>query len=328
MSWVYRSGVRLRHWFYDQKVLSKAFSPLPTVSIGNLVAGGSGKSQVALLLANTLSDLPLAILSRGYKGGAEHAPDPLIVDTQKHCPARTGDEPWLLSSRLHSSSSFVVVNKSRYKSALAAEKWGARLLILDDGMQHRALHRDFEIVVIDGKTPLKAFLPWGKLREEPYRLKEADALVYIGEPKAEVAAEITQHTDAPAITMEIISEGNFDLEGVECSLKERKVALFCGIGNPLRFVKTVEQLGGEVVATLFAPDHELPSKVDLDRFAIEAKEKGAEYLVCTEKDKVKLSKNQWPLKIVWVKAALRVVANQEGWQKIIEEIKLMVRVIP
>lgn len=325
MSWCYRQGVSLRHFLYDKKVFEEKKAPLAVVSIGNVMAGGAGKTQTALLLAEQLSsEMKIAILTRGYKGKAEHAKKPLHVDLTKHSPQICGDEPWMLASRL--SSTLVIVNKNRFKSALQAQQLGAELLILDDGMQHRELHRDFEIVVIDGKTPFGSFLPEGNQREILSRLKVADVIFFVGTPSKEVLEQVSCRTAAPQVVAKIASIGIFSLDGKEVSpLNGKKVGVFCGIGDPHRFVKTVEELGAEVVAAHFTKDHTLSGEQALRKFASLARVKGASHLVCTEKDKVKLALANWPLPIVWIKAALEIVENHESWQESVAEIRKLVK---
>ncbi len=292
------------------------------------MAGGAGKTQVALLLAQQLAhEVPLAILSRGYLGEAEHGADPLVIDIAQHSAARSGDEPWLLASRLQAAC--VVVNKNRFKSAQTAEKWGAKLLILDDGMQHRQLHRDFEIVVIDGKSPIDSFLPKGNVREDCRQLKKADLIIFIGAPDPTLKEKISKFSPAPQAVAQIVSQGVFQLNGSPVErVAGQRVGVFCGIGNPHRFVATVKQLGMEVVATHFSKDHRLVKEKKLYQFATDTQQKGGAFLLCTEKDRVKLlPKSQTlPLPICWLKAALTVVENQSGWSKAVSEIKQLAQI--
>lgn len=331
LSWLFRGGILFRHFLYDQKILTKKYSQLPVVSIGNVMAGGAGKTQVALLLAAQLAkDFPVAILSRGYRGKAEHGATPLVVDINRHTAVECGDEPWLLASRLAHIShkcSAVVVNKNRFKSALYAQSRGARLLVLDDGMQHRQLHRDFEIVVIDGRTPFGPFLPKGRLREDLSRLKEVDLILFIGEPESSLKNRVSTLSSAPQVTAKIVSCGFFQLDGrpVE-DLKDKPVGIFCGIGNPTRFVATVEELGLHVTATHFSSDHQLIGEKQLYRFAVHCKQRGAMFLVCTEKDRVKLSPRVLPLPIIWLKAELEVINNHKAWIRTVNEIKQLAQV--
>lgn len=323
ISWLFQAGVHLRHFLYDKKIFSKKFAPLPVISIGNVVAGGSGKTQVALLLAEALEqEISVAILSRGYRGLAEHAKEPLVVDISRHSPSVCGDEPWLLASRLKSTP--IIVNKNRFKSALRAEKLGAKLLVLDDGMQHRKLHRDFEIVVIDGKAAFGHFLPKGNLREDVQRLKMADLILFVGEVEESLEKKIASLTQAPQVVAKIAPCGLFQLNGEPIdSIKGKKVALFCGIGNPSRFVKTVEEMGAQVALAHFSADHCLMKQKQMQKFVTLAMQRGANLLLCTEKDKVKLTNERLPLAIGWIKTHLEIVKNSKGWTKTIDEIKTL-----
>ena len=321
LSLFYYWGVRFRHYLYDNKILKKKNAPLPVISIGNVVVGGAGKTQATLLLAEQLAgEIRVAILSRGYKGGSENAKEPLFVNIERDSVQICGDEPWLLASRL--STSFVIVNKNRFKSSLKAKKLGAQLVVLDDGMQHRELHRDFEIVVIDGKTPFGAYLPKGRLREDLKRLKKADLILFVGSPAEEVEGKVISQTSAPRVVAKIAVDGPFCLDGKEAGeLKGKEVGVFCGIGDPARFVRTVEELGAHVVATHFMRDHHSLGEKDLIKFALFSKEQGATLLVCTEKDKVKLTPGNFPLPIAWIRATLQIVSNQEAWSKAVNKIK-------
>ena len=327
LSWLYHLGICVRHFFYDRKILKKHYAPLPVISIGNVVAGGAGKTQAVLLLAEQLlgENIRIAILSRGYLGKAEHAKHPLHVDVDKHSVDLCGDEPWLLAFRLRSS--FIVVNKNRSKCALKAEQLGAQLLVLDDGMQYRRLHRDYEIVVIDGKAPFGAFLPKGRLREDLSRLKTADLILFVGDPDKNIEWQVASLTSAPQVIAKIMAAGLFRFNDGEAiaSIRGKSVAVFCGIGNPSRFVKTVEELGAHVVATHFTADHRTMAEKELQKFAAISKERGATLLLCTEKDKVKLSKRDrdLPLPIVWLRATLEIVKNREFWLKALNEMRLL-----
>jgi tetraacyldisaccharide 4'-kinase len=323
-SWLFSAGVRIRHFLYDRKIFTQKVAPLPVISIGNVVAGGAGKTQATLLLAELLSkELRVAVLSRGYKSQAENAQEPLLVKVDQHTPRMCGDEPWLLASRLQTA--LIYVNKNRYKSALQAKKMGAQVIVLDDGMQHRKLHRDLEIVVIDGKLPFGNFLPQGHLREDLQRLKKANLILFVGEPDVSILQEVALFTNAPQAFAKITPVGIFHLDGSEASpLKDKSVAIFCGIGNPVRFVQNVEELGAHVVATHFSSDHQRMSEKELKRFALLARSRGASVLVCTEKDKVKLSQSNLPLPILWVRATLEIIRNQEEWAKTVRDIKFLV----
>ena len=324
LSLCYGALLRLRHRLYDWGILAPKYAPLPVVSIGNLVVGGVGKTQVTLLLAEALEDV--AILTRGFRGTAEKGKAPLEVVPEQHGAAECGDEPWLLASRLPTVR--VLVNRNRYLSSIEAKRRGARIALLDDGMQHRRLFRNVEIVVLGGSDPFggESFLPKGLLRDDPKRLKGADLVVFVGKPSAAVEQKVAALTEAPCVHMEICVKKVHSLTSTPIApLDGARVALFCGIGNPSRFVKSVEALGCRVVVSHYMPDHIPIGQKEFERFAALSKEKGAEYLLCTEKDMVKLPQftQSSPLPLGWVEVELEVVENREAWERMREEIILL-----
>lgn len=235
---------------------------VPVISIGNVVAGGTGKTPFVHLLAKNFSKTKkVAILSRGY------GPMP--------------DEPMLLARRLPNVG--VYVGKDRVALAKQAVKEGAELIFLDDGFQHRRLHRDLDIVLHgQGK---EHYLPWGFLRDSPSRLK---------------TAEVVDTKDTRLVLKRIL-----DLQGREIpSIRGWEVGIFCGIARPERFKKTVEELGAKVVKEVYFADHEL---ADLSLL-------GEGVWICTEKDFVKLPKTD--LAIYFLEMEMQV----EGLEKIIEKI--------
>ncbi len=324
LSWFYTRAIRLRHWLYDHKWLTQKHAPLPVVSIGNLVVGGVGKTQVTLLLAEALQGV--AVLSRGYRGGAEKGKDPVVVSIESHTAKECGDEPWLLASRL--PKAHVIVHRDRLKSALEAEKLGARVVLLDDGMQHRRLFRNIEIVVLGGSDPLggEQFFPRGFLRDDPKRLARADLVVFVGEPSARVEKKVAALTQAPCVETQICVTELRLINDEPLSLsKGKKVGLFCGIGNPRRFIESMQALGIDVVATHTLPDHKTVGEKELKSFVTRCKERGAEYVLCTEKDRVKLPSFAASslLPIGWAKVELKIVKNREAWDRITKEITIL-----
>ena len=171
LSWIFHRGVQLRNWCYDKKWFKSYVPPVPIViSIGNIVAGGTGKTPVTLLFAYTFYNrFSLAILSRGYRSKAEKLDAPLILCDGKgplYPAAYCGDEPYLFAQRL--PEAHVIVGENRQKASYLAAKAGAQVILLDDGMQHEVAMRDFEVVVVDVGDPFGHgyFLPRGFLRED------------------------------------------------------------------------------------------------------------------------------------------------------------------
>lgn len=293
LAWGYAVAVFVRNGFYDRR-LPKRVS-IPVVSVGNVAAGGTGKTDVVTALAEELPG-KLAIVSRGY---GVKIKEPFVVE-KKHQADECGDEPRMLADRL--PNCLVVVGPDRVAAIELAKKRGAQLVILDDGMQHRRLHRDYEIVVASED---RFFLPKGLLRDDPKRLQKADFVITVDKKLQDGTCQ-----------MQSKIEGIFTLFGKKVeTIRGAKVALFCAIGNPSRFVKTVEDLGAKICEKLILPDHKKADEKELKALLDKS---GADYLVCTEKDKVKLKSD---LPILWIKRRLVVDENDISWQKALATIK-------
>lgn len=320
LSFAYRSVIALRNFAYDKKILPSQKLSVPVVSVGNVVAGGTGKTPLIHSLALALQEkVRLGILSRGYKSQIEKSGETKQVSigegplcTSQEC----GDEPYFLAQKTKAS---IWVGSDRIASGKKAIEQGIHCLLLDDGMQHRRLYRDFEIVVIDGANPFSEgkFLPCGMLRDSPKRLKNADLIVISHVKDADhftqIQALISHFSDAPIIAtqVEVLNRDRYI---------PRKVGIFCGIGQPSRFLQTARDLNQEIVDTLILSDHALLQKDQLKTFAKNCFEKGAEALLCTEKDYVKLSRDSLNLDIFPVEIELKIIHGREHWEKLIDNI--------
>lgn len=289
------------------------------ISVGNLVVGGTGKTPVTVKIGQALQQKgSLAILTRGYRSAAEKAKKPLhIAPGQQACSSACGDEPALLAQRL--SHAHVVVGRDRVAGAAMATTAGAKFLLLDDGLQHRRLERDCDVVVVDADNPFgyQRLFPRGLLRESARGLKRAH-LIVINHVRSthqfqQVQQQLRNFTHAPCVGMQPVASGR-QIDGTAVSLQDVQVGLFCGIGQPQRFVDTVVGLGAKPVATLFSDDHALPNTDQLQVFAVHCQTLGAHWLLCTEKDSVKLPKDlNLPLPIAVVTLDLEIVAGEEQW---------------
>lgn len=321
LSFAYRSAISLRNLAYDKKILSSEKLPVPVVSIGNIVAGGTGKTPLIHLLSLALQEKArLGILSRGYLSQIEKSGETKQASAGEGplcSPEECGDEPYFLAQKTKAS---IWVGTDRIASGKKAIEQGSNCLLLDDGMQHRRLCRDFEIVVVDGTSPFSEgrFLPCGLLRDSPKRLKNAD-LIVVSHVKdvvhfEQIQALIAHYSDAPMIStqIEVLNRDRFI---------PRKVGIFCGIGQPSRFLQTARDLNQEIVDTLILNDHALLHKGQLETFAKKCLDKGANALLCTEKDYVKLSHNDsLSLDIFPVEIELKIIHGKEHWEKLIDNI--------
>jgi tetraacyldisaccharide 4'-kinase len=261
---------------------------VPTICVGNLTAGGAGKTPVVLSLAqlfNARGRRP-HILSRGYGGNLN---GPLQVDPARHSASEVGDEPLLLAA---TAPTWIAAD--RCASAQAAISAGADLLLLDDGFQNPALHYDVALVVIDAAygTGNGRVIPAGPLREPvAAALKRASAIVLIG-----AKATTLDLRGLPVLAAQLAPLASEDFSG-------GKVFAFAGIGRPAKFFATLRELGADVAWTRDFPDHHPYSAGELDTLAAAARAKNAA-LVTTEKDWVRLPA-PWRDKIRALKVALR-----------------------
>ena len=332
LSWPFQLYVNGRNWAFDHGWLRRYYPPVPVViSIGNIVLGGTGKTPVTLMLAQKFyDDFPIAVLSRGYRSPAEKLPAPVMLSKGQgplQPAAFCGDEPYLLSQNL--PKAFVFVGKDRHKASDMAVRAGAQLILLDDGMQHRCLARDYEVIVMDMKDPFGQgyHFPRGLLREGKRSLKRANLIILNHVPNSESFVSLKQqlapYNNAHVIgtRMEVMQIVDFDGNPLP-ALTGMKVGIFCGIAHPEYFEQTVLQQGAEIVASAFAADHMSLKPAVLASFADECKRNGAELLVCTEKDRVKINEStNLSLPIAWLKMRLSVVEGEAEWNAFIEKIK-------
>jgi len=249
---------------------------VPVISVGNIVAGGAGKTPSVMAIAALLkaSDLTPHILSRGY--GALLA-SPVRVDTRAHDARDVGDEALLLAR-----AAPTWVYPKRIQSARRAVEAGANVLVCDDALQHHALHKDINLLVIDGQYGLGngKLLPAGPLRESlRSALRRVDGIIFIGDDKHLIKARIP--VDMPVLHGDIVPVGDVSF------LYEKPLIAFAGIARPEKFFASLKQLGANIEAHYTFADHHPFSDEELHALLKEAQQKEAR-LVTTEKDWVRL----------------------------------------
>jgi tetraacyldisaccharide 4'-kinase len=271
--------------------------PAPVVSVGNLSTGGTGKTPVALYLVQAMerAGRRAAIVSRGY--GGRRTQDPMTVDPGSD-PAQTGDEPLMMARRLGPGR--VVVGRQRYGAALRALALAPApdLLIMDDGFQHRALGRDVDLLLLDGvrRWGNGRMLPLGDLREPMASAARASCLVVTRGGRADRAQVLEWWrrwgSGGPVFWLDF-SIGALRRFGTSETLElpappPGPLFAFCGLGHPGAFYADLLVAGLPWTGTWSFRDHQALTPRHLQRLQEAARAAGAEGLVCTEKDAVKL----------------------------------------
>lgn len=249
---------------------------IPVICVGNLTAGGTGKTPLVMALLDMLSDKAAHVVSRGYGGSIE---GPVRVIETVHSASEVGDEPLLLSA-----FGPVWVSKNRLLGARAAKAEGAEVIILDDGFQNPSIEKTLSILVVDAEMGFGngKVIPAGPLREPVADgIKRADLVLAIGSDTARKRFRDQNAIELPIIEGELRPlQTGMDWDGL-------RVLPFAGIGRPEKFFKTLENAGAKLIETRAFGDHATFRGDLLQRLLKEAKSKNAQ-LVTTEKDAVRL----------------------------------------
>jgi tetraacyldisaccharide 4'-kinase len=289
-SWLYGFGATLYHASFRTSKIYRP--PVPVISVGNLSVGGTGKTPLVIALARLLrEEFPalcaanrIAVLSRGYGRTAKAM---TVVEETDHYE-RAGDEP-LLIKRAIPELAVVVHARRDWCARYACERLGSRLLLLDDGFQHRRIARDLDLVVMDGEAPLGNgyCLPAGPLRERPQALRRATAFVAVGgERKA--AEDLGRRFGKPVVG----AERRMVLP-MELSTKlSTPLYVLTSIGRPKRFLKGLRDMGLLIAGGQAFGDHHRFTSQELFTVAQFAAKSGAKAVVCTAKDRIRIA--EWP----------------------------------
>lgn len=295
LSTIYGAVVQARNALYDRGHLPSRHLKGPVVSVGNLSAGGSGKTPFVMLLGELLKarGVKFDVLSRGY---GRETRGVRLVDPAG-LPQQFGDEPLLIARKLQVP---VIVGEDRHEAGRFAEsKFGPQLHLLDDGFQHRALARDFEIVLVTPQDATDQLLPAGRLREPLGSLRRADAVVLA----SGASAESFPPRDKLVWRVK---------RGIIPKAVPPRPVVFCGIARPQNFLLQLRAANIEPVAQAFYRDHHAYVEKDI-RELLELKQRSeAGGFVTTEKDAVNLGPYLSaldPLSVVPVRMELADAAN-------------------
>lgn len=285
LSALYGAVTRTRASLYRRGTFRTTKLERPVISIGNITAGGTGKTPLVEWVAETVAGAgkKVCILTRGY--GREH-PERQVVVSDGHAilatPNEAGDEPYLLANNLLGSAA-VISNADRIAAGrYAIETLGTECFVLDDGFQHLRLARDLDIVIIDATNP------WGQgqlLREPKSALSRADCVVL-------TRCDQAKNIDALRAKIRDLIRGRPVFESTmrarQVEVSTGPVAAFCAVGNPRSFFAQVRNNGYALVFEKAYTDHHWYTQNDADDLVRAATRAGAKSLVTTAKDAVKL----------------------------------------
>ena len=297
---IYGAIINFRNLLFEKKIFKSKSLGVPTISVGNITVGGTGKTPLVAYIAEFLANSgeTVCILTRGY--GRENSKKRIVVSDGGKIveDARiTGDEPLELANKL-GEKAIIVADAKRFEAGIwAREKFEITAFVLDDAFQHRRVKRDLDLVCIDAANPFgnKKVLPFGILREPLKNLKRADAIMItranlLDENQIkDLATEIKNLTNAP-----IFISRNKIKHLTELSTKNKeqrtndKFFAFCALGNPNNFFSQLKSEKFNLVGEEIFADHYFYNQKDIELLEKKAMEKKADALITTAKDAVKL----------------------------------------
>ncbi len=343
ISFIFAAVVSMRYFFYRIGLLRTYPLGIQVISIGNVTAGGTGKTPVTEIFARTLAaeGRKVAILSRGYR--RKEAPwwqrlftdvvvPPLVVSDGKRVLLDSetgGDEPYMLASNLPSVA--VVVDRNRVKAGrYAIKRLGCDTIILDDGFQYQKLKHSVEVVLVDSTNPFGNgnMLPRGILREPVRNLRRADIIFLtkcrgdVSEVKSEIrkyndTAEIVECNHTPKSLKDVWSRQEYPLDW----LKGKTVCTLSGIASPKGFENSLRHLGAKVVWCDRYADHHRYASSEVLYALNRTADMSADALVTTEKDAVRFPRFETsPVRCLYLRIAIEILSGAESFTSIINRI--------
>lgn len=351
LSVLFERIVRLRFLLYRTRILRDTPLGCKVVVVGNLTVGGTGKTPVVEKMARVMAShgRKVAILSRGYKSKKEpllrrilrwlnlaSRPAPRIVSDGKNVllgAEIAGDEPYMLARNLVSCGVCVVVDRDRvYAGEYAIRHFGVDVIILDDGMQYLPLRGSINLLLVDKTNPFGNgnLLPRGILREPVEHLKRGSYIFLTksdGNPNPALVkrirkynpdAEIIECTHQPKRLCAVFG----DMPDIELGeMRGRRVATFSGIATPDKFEEFVRRYGARIAYNRRFSDHHRFSEKDLDEVFEGARLAGAEFIVTTEKDMVRLSRDlKPPIPIYYLRLEIEILSDHDSFESAVERI--------
>lgn len=311
---------------YQKGVLSHWQAPCPVIGVGNLTAGGTGKTPMVAWLGRYFLDrgIPLGVVSRGYRQKSR-TPVTVVADGNKiHLSApQAADEAVLLAQELPGATLLTGPDRRRLIH-YATNHSGCRLIIMDDSFQHMQVHRDFNLLLLDARRPWGngQILPGGLLRESPKAIQRAHGIVLTrADTDVDIPATIAAINHlAPHIPIaqchhapwHWIRAGDGKILPLE-ALQGQKMLAFCGIANPESFRTTLKRLSIHPVDFKTYADHHVVTNAEMRQLETSARRHNADILVTTQKDLVKISNNATDLPIYALAIGIRFPQPPPPW---------------
>lgn len=340
---LYGAGVAVKLALYRSGLLKRHKLSCKVISLGNVTVGGTGKTPTAQRLAAIIRDMgyKVVVLNRGYRAGWKGEVG-VVSDGRKTymTVAEAGDEAYLLAKNLPGVP--VIIGKDRTVTGdYAVQRFGAEVIILDDGYQHWQLERDIDIVLIDTLNVFgnNFLLPRGTLREPLSNLDRAHAFLLTKvDQSTENVRENLKHTlslyNEQAIVVESVHHPqcfieieewykgiNYKSVGLETA-RQRPVMAFSAIGNPSSFEQTINDLGAQLIDAVRYPDHHNYTMAEMQAVMQKAVDKGVCALITTEKDAVKIPSefihSDRPLPVYVLNIELRFQEGSESFLQMIQ----------
>lgn len=305
LSALYGAIVKARLGAYQRGIISRSRLPVPVISVGNITAGGTGKTPMVAWICRVLraAGSQPCVLTRGYQRDSSKR---VLVSDGKTVLAtlrEAGDEALLLARELKGVAAVVCDANRVTAGEWAQAELKADVFVLDDGFQHLQLERDLNLLLIDASDPWGGgkLLPSGRLREPLEQIKRADAVVLTRVDDlmqgAELVDQVKALVDCPVITSTMRVKGFLALSNGSDSKPDEPVAAFCGVGNPGSFFRQLEKLGFIPVLQKPFRDHHDYTQADINQICRDAQNRGARALITTAKDAVKLEQFDFKLPV-------------------------------
>jgi len=334
LSFVYGGVMRLRARLYTAGILPSRSLPCRVISIGNITAGGTGKTPMTIMVARLIREMGyrVVVISRGYRGRLE-ATGGIVSDGETIFlgPEDAGDEPSLMARVLKGIP--VLVGRRRYETGmLAVKRFNPDVIVLDDAFQHMGLKRDLNLVLLDSRLPFGNgyLLPRGLLREPVSSLCRADVVAFTrsepfalsDKPKGLPAQKTMVRTlHKPLIRKIALRAGPFLTHVTDMSELHGKRALaFAGLADNEQFFASLEQAGCVLEKTISFPDHYRYGEKELERLVETAEENGVNLLITTFKDYIKIQNWGAPINLAVIDVTIQLVGNEDTFRNLISEI--------